>query len=228
GRLGALADDLAAPTVFLPIAETPVPTRARIGALAVPVLRAFEQMGLSPGASDWIGAAVQQLQTRRDELDAADNVAAALARRVAGTMPIVYGGNAIGRVAADRWKVQINQSAKTPCWVGELPDVVHGEIAGWGQHGDITRQVMSLIMLRHDFEPPAVVEQFALVEEWTEEVMAGIHTVSAAGEGSLAQILDLGFFGDVLALELADRAGIDPGPTPTIAASPAAPATPKV
>ena len=223
GQLGALADDEAAPTVFLPVAETPIPTRARIGALAVPVLRAFEQMGLSPGASDWIGAAVHQLQARRDELGADDNAAAALARRVAGTMPLVYGGSAIGRVAAERWKVQINQSAKTPAWVGELPDVAHGEIAGWGQHGDITRQVMSLILLRHDFEPPAVAEQFALVEEWTDEVMAGIHTVTAAGEGALAQILDLGFFGDVVALGLAAQAGIDPGPTPTIAASPAAP-----
>lgn len=221
GRLGALADEQAAPTVFLPVAESPIPTRARVGALAVPVLRAFEQMELSPGASDWIGAAVHQLKVRRDELAAPDNAAAALARRVAGTMPIVYGGSHIGRVAADRWKVQINQSAKTPCWVGEVSEVSHGEIAGWGQHGDITRQVLSLILLRHDFEPPSVVEQFAKVEEWTDEVMAGIHTVSAEGEGALAQILDLGFVGDVLALDLADRAGIDPGPTPTIAASPA-------
>ena len=227
GRLGALADEQAAPTVFLPVAETPIPTRARIGALAVPVLRALEQMELAPGASDWIGAAVHQLKARRDELALADNAAAVLARRVNGTMPIVYGGSAIGRVAADRWKAQVNQSAKTPCWVGELSDVAHGEIAGWGQHGDITRQVMSLILLRHDFEPPSVVEQFANVEEWTDEVMADIHTVTAAGEGALAQILDLGFVGDVVALDLADHAGIDPGPTPTIAASPAATTAPK-
>ena len=73
---------------------------------------------------------------------------------------------------------------------------------------------MSLVLLRHDEEPPELEEQFAAVEHWTEEVVAGIHTVSAAGDGALAQILDLGFFGDLVALELADRAGIDPGPTP--------------
>ena len=208
--------------MFLPVAEEPIPTRARIGALAVPVLRSLEQMGLFPGATDWIAAAVAQLQARRTELQADDNPAAELARALYGTMPIVYGGGSAGTVAAARWKVQLNQSAKTPAWTGTLPDVVHGEIAGWGQHGDITRQVLSLVLLRHDEEPPELAEQYAAVEQWTEEVVTGIHTVQAAGEGALAQILDLGFFGDVVALELAERAGIDPGPTPAMASSPAA------
>ncbi|MCB0976656.1 MAG: hypothetical protein KDB02_04285 [Acidimicrobiales bacterium] len=220
GPLGALADAQAAPTVFLPVAEEPIPTRARIGALAVPVLRSLEQAGLFPGASDWIASAVAQLRIRRDELTADGNAAVDLARSIQGTIPVVYGGGVAGAVAADRWKVQINQSAKSPAWTGSLPDVVHGEIAGWGQHGDITRQVMSLVLLRHDDESPEVVEQFEVVERWTEEVMAGVHTVQAAGDGALAQILDLGLFGDVVALELAERAGIDPGPTPTIASSP--------
>ena len=222
GRLGALADSQEAATVFLPVATSPVPTRTRIGALAVPVLKAFDTLGFFPGARDWIGAAVDQLRTRRDELAAPDNLAADLARTIAGTMPVIYGGGVLGGVAAARWKVQVNQSAKTPAWIGELPDVVHGEIAGWGQHGDITRQVLSLILLRHDDEAPELSEQFSAVDTWTDEVMAHVLTVRAAGEGPLAQLLDLALIGDVVALELAERAGIDPGPTPAIAASPAA------
>ncbi|QXC62806.1 hypothetical protein KSP35_08515 [Aquihabitans sp. G128] len=226
GRLGALADAHAAPTVFLPVADAPIPTRSRIGALAVPVLKAFDGLGFFPGSGDWIAAAIEQLKVRREELRTDDNVAAELARALAGTIPVVYGGGALGGVAAARWKVQLNQSAKTPAWTGELPDVVHGEIAGWGQHGDITRQVLSLVLLRHDDEAPEISEQFATVETWTEEVVTAIHTVSAAGEGPLAQLLDLALIGDLVALDLADRAGIDPGPTPTIAASPASPAAP--
>lgn len=222
GQLGALADQQAAPTVFLPVATSPTPTRARIGALSVPVLRAFEDIGLFPGARDWIAAAVDQLRIRRDELAQDGNAAAALARELGGTIPLVYGGGAAGGVAAARWKAQLNQSAKTPAFIGELPDVTHGEIAGWGQHGDITRQVLSLVLLRHDEEPPQLAEQFATVETWTDEVVTGIHTVAAQGDGALAQILDLALFGDVVALELAERSGIDPGPTPAIAASPAA------
>ncbi len=221
GRLGALADAREAPTVFLPVAVTPVPTRSRVGALAVPILKAFDTLGFFPGSGDWVAAAIDQLRVRRDQLRSPGNVAEQLARSLAGTMPLVYGGGALGAVAADRWKVQINQSAKTPAWTGRLPDVVHGEIAGWGQHGDITRQILSLVLLRHDDEAPEVTEQFAEVERWSDEVMAAIHTVRAEGEGPLAQLLDLALVGDVVALELAERAGIDPGPTPTIATSPA-------
>lgn len=220
GRLGSMADSLAAPTVFLPAAEAPIPTRARVGALAVPVLRAFEQIGFFPGASDWIAAAIAQLRERRSELAVDGNAAVRLAHKLQGTMPLVYGGGAPGAVAAERWKVQLNQSAKSPAWTGRLPDVAHGEVAGWGQHGDVTRQVMSLVLLRHDDESPGVVEHFARVEHWTTEAVAGVHTVQAQGDGALAQILDLGFFGDLVALELADRYGIDPGPTPALAVSP--------
>jgi glucose/mannose-6-phosphate isomerase len=222
GQLGELADRSEAPTVFLPVADSPnpVPPRARIGALAVPVLSAFERLGFYPGGREWIAAAIRQLKARRDDLTGAGGPAATLARTLAGTMPLVYGGGAIGRAAALRWKDQVNQSAKSPAWSGVLPDVVHGEMAGWGQHGDITRQVLSLVLLRHDEEPPEVVEQFAQVETWTEEVVAGIHTVRAQGEGALAQLLDLVLVGDLVAVELADRYGIDPGPTPVLAVSP--------
>ena len=220
GALGALADAHEAPTVFLPASSTPIPTRSRIGALAIPVLQAFGTMGLFPGAREWIVAAVDQLRTRREELAAADSLVTHLARDIAGTLPLVYGGGALGGVAAGRWKVQLNQSAKVPAWTGTLPDVVHGELAGWGQHGDITRQVLSLVLLRHDLEPPELVEQFERVETWTAEVVTGIHTVRAAGEGPLAQLLDLAFIGDLVALDLAERAGIDPGPTPVIQPSP--------
>lgn len=222
GRLGAMADAAAAPTVFLPTSATPIPTRTRIGALSVPVLRAFEDIGLFPGARDWIASAVDQLVARRTELTSGDGAVARLAHALQGTIPIVYGGGAAGGVAAERWKVQLNQSAKCPAWTGVLPDVVHGEIAGWGQHGDATRQVLSLVLLRHDDEPAEMAEQFERVETWTEEVVAAVHTVRAAGDGALAQILDLGLQGDWVALELADRAGLDPGPTPVILASPGA------
>ena len=226
GRLGALADAQEAPTVFLPVAENPIPPRARIGAMAVPVLSAFERLGLFPGGREWIAASIAQLKTRRDSLRGDDSLAANLARSMAGTMPLVYGSTGVGSASAARWKDQINQTAKSPAWVGALPDVVHGELAGWGQHGDITRQVLSLVLLRHEDEPPEVAEQFSQVETWSEEVMSSIHTVTAEGEGALAQLLDLVMVGDVVALELAERYGIDPGPTPVLTPSPTAGSVP--
>ena len=222
GELGALADANEAPTVFLPASATPVPPRTRVGALAVPILSAFGRLGLYPGARDWIAAAIDQLVVRRAELLESGR-AADLARAIAGTMPVVYGAGGVGSAAASRWKDQVNQNAKSPAWSGTVPDVVYGELAGWGQHGDVTRQVLSLVLLRHDEEAPEVNEQFSLIEEWTDEVVADIHTVRAEGEGALAQLLDLAFVGDLVSVEMADRFGIDPGPTPVLTSSPPAP-----
>ena len=204
--------------MFLPVAEAPkaVPPRARIGALAVPVLSAFERLGFFPGGREWIAAAIHQLKARRDQLSQPDNEAQSLARALAGTMPLVYGAGNLGRAAGLRWKDQINQTAKSPSWTGVLPDVVHGEMAGWGQHGDITRQVLSLVLLRHDEEHPRQAERYRALETMLEEVVGAVHQVEAEGDGALAQILDLVLYGDVVSLELAGQEGLDPGPVPAV------------
>ncbi|MCU1497348.1 MAG: Bifunctional phosphoglucose/phosphomannose isomerase [Acidimicrobiales bacterium] len=214
GELARLVSTWEAPVLRVP-ADLPAP-RAGLGALAVPPLLALERIGLFPGASSWVDEAVVQLQRRRDQLGAAQSPAASLARSIGTTMPIVYGGGALGGVAASRWKAQCNENAKTPAWSGVLPDVLHDEVCGWAQHGDVTRQILSLVLLRHDHEHPQVARGFDEVVRWTEEVVADIHTVRAAGEGTLAQLLDLLLFGDVVSLELAFQAGIDPGPTPVL------------
>lgn len=215
GEMADVADVWDLPWVPLP-SGIPVP-RAGIGALMIPPMVALEQMGLFPGASSWITQAVDQLKRRRDKLASAGNPAAELARLLHGTQPLVYGGNELGGVAAARWKAQCNENAKIPAWSGRVPDICHDEVAGWGQQGDITRQLLSMVLLRHDDEHPQVARRFQEVVRWTEEVVAGVHTVEAEGEGTLAQLLDLVLYGDIVSLELAALAGVDPGPTPVIA-----------
>ena len=51
------------------------------------------------------------------------------------------------------------------------PSSTHNEICGWGQHGDVTRQVFSLVLLRHDFEHPQVQRRFELIAEICDEVV---------------------------------------------------------
>ncbi len=214
GKLAALAADVGAPLVPVD-ASIPMP-RAGIGAVSVPTLVVLERMGLLDGASAWIDAAVVQLQRRRDELSTADNPARTLARHLGRTLPIVYGGGAVGETAAWRWKGQFNENPKIASFANRIPELTHNEICGWGQHGDVTRQVFSLVLLRHAFEDPQVSRRFALVEEISEEVLAGVHTVQAEGEGRLAQLMDLVLFGDMVTLYQCEAEGIDPGPVPIL------------
>ncbi|CAN5859215.1 bifunctional phosphoglucose/phosphomannose isomerase [soil metagenome] len=214
GRLAELAEGWKAHVLRLPDG-IPMP-RAGLGALIVPPLVALEQIGLFPGAGDWIARAVDQLRRRRDELVADANPAAELARRIVRTLPIVYGGGEICAVAAARWKAQCNENAKVAAFANTHPELCHNEICGWGQHGDLTRQVFTLVNLRHDHEHPQVMRRFDLVSGMVDEVLAGVHEVRAEGDGALAQLLDLTLFGDFTTLHLAAQEGLDPGPVPAL------------
>jgi len=214
GELTHLAEAWGAPLVTVPD-DIPTP-RAGVGALAVPPLIVLEQVGLFPGARKWVDEAVRRLTARRDELQADDSIVAELARQIGRTIPLIYGGGPIGSVAAQRWKTQMNENAKIPAFWNAQPELCHNEIAGWGQHGDLTRQAITVVALRHDFEHPQVMRRFELVFQMVDEAVAGIAQLEARGDGQLAQLLDLILVGDLVSLQLAINEGVDPGPAPAL------------
>ena len=213
GTLGGLLSEASAPVVTVD-ASIPMP-RAAVGAVAIPTLVVLGRSGLIDGVDTMIDQAVAQVQRRVKTLDDSGD-AEQLARQIGRTLPIIYGGGAIGGVAARRWKNQFNENAKVPAFANELPELTHNEICGWGQHGDLTRQIFSIVMLRHDHEHAQVARRFGIVDELVDEVVAGIHTVTAEGDGALAQLFDLMYYGDLVTLHLASREGLDPGPVPVL------------
>jgi glucose/mannose-6-phosphate isomerase len=216
GQLADLAESWGAPLFVVP-ADIPQP-RAALGAMAIPPLVVLEHLGIYRGGRAWIDEAVTQLKTRRDSIERAgdSSEAAQLARRIGRTIPLVEGGGSIGAAAAQRWKTQINENAKAPAWWSAQPELCHNEVCGWGQHGDVTRQTVTAVFLRHDGEHPQVDRRFELVGEIMREVVADVVEVRAAGDGDLAQLLDLILIGDYVSLWMAAEAGIDPGPVPVL------------
>ena len=93
--------------------------RAGIGAVSIPPLVVLERRGPVRRASRRaIADAVDQLDAGRDSSSPTATAAAVLARRIGRTMPLIYGGGALGEVAALRWKSQFNENAKV---AGVLP-----------------------------------------------------------------------------------------------------------
>jgi glucose/mannose-6-phosphate isomerase len=214
GPLAAMAERAGSPVVPVP-ADTPRP-RAGLGALAVPALVVLSRLGLLPDVDAAVDAAVAQLRRRRDELERPGNEAAQVVRRIGRTFPLVHGSPGFAAVAAQRWKTQINENAKSPAFWAAHPDLCHNEVAGWGQAGDVTRQVLTLVELRHEGEAPAIARRFDLAAEVMAEVMGGMVSVWARGEGDLARFFDLVMVGDAVSLHLAAREGVDPGPEPAV------------
>lgn len=210
GPLAASVSDWGGVHVPLP-ADGTSPTAATVAPLVV-----LDRVGLFPGAEAWVNAAEDQLGRRRDRVVGGAGPELDLARHLDRRVPLVYGGGGPGGLAALRWKQLVNERAKAPAFSNVVPELCHNELAGWGQHGDVTRQLLHLVLLRHDFEHPQVMRCFDLVRELTDEVVADVATVQAEGEGLLAQLLDLTFVGEVVALHLAFLADVDPGPMPAL------------
>ncbi len=216
---GSLAE-LAA-TAGLPLFSIPpgLPTsRTALGATTVPVLMTLSSLGLLPDVTASLASAAEMLCRRRDAHLGMGSPADEVARRIGRTIPLIYGSTGVSAVAAHRWKTQVNENAKTPAFFAVQPDLSHNEVAGWGQHGDITRQVLSLVTLRHVTEHPHTARRFELVTQATDEVMAEIIEVWAEGDDALSRFFDLALFGDFVSLFMAGRESIDPGPVPAVGA----------
>ncbi len=175
----------------------------------------------SPKPHAGLVKAQQQLARRRDqcrpEVEGDRNPARELARRIGRTIPLVYGAGGLGAVAAMRWKCSINENAKAPAFWNQYPELDHNEICGWGQHGDVTRQVLTLVELRHGLEHPQLARRSVATRALVEEAVAQVIEVEAEGEGRLAQLLDLIYLGDWASCYLALDNDVDPGPIDAIA-----------
>ena len=192
--------------------------RAAFGPATVSLLGLLSEAGLLPDRSSEVGAAAEFVARRRDAFVADKGDAAELARRIGRTIPLMYGSSGIAAVAARWWKSCVNLNAKSPAFAAELPGLSYDELAGWGQGGDITRQTMTLVFLRHHREPAALPPLFESVRDATEEVMADVLDVWADSRDAddLGRLLELSLLGELVSLELAAREGVDPGPAPAV------------
>ena len=218
GELAELAAKAGAPVIGCPPGFMP---RAALGHLATPLFVVCDRLGLLPGGGAAVEAARVQAARRREacrpEVEGPANPARELARRIGRTFPLVWGAGALGAVAAYRWKADVNENAKAPAFWNSFPELDHNEICAFGQHGDITRQVVTLVELRHDHEHPQLARRVAATRAIVEETVASVLEVRAAGDGRLAQLVDLMYLGDWVSVYLALDAGVDPGPIDAIA-----------
>jgi glucose/mannose-6-phosphate isomerase len=117
GALEGLARDAAGLHLSCPEGFMP---RAAIGVLVAPIVVTLFRAGLAPGGHANLVMAQAQLARRRDRcaqaVTGAANPAREIARQLGRTIPIFYGGGALGGVAAYRWKCDVNENAKAPAF----------------------------------------------------------------------------------------------------------------
>lgn len=192
--------------------------RTAIGPMVVGALGALEAIGLLPRLQDDVEEAVRELEAVVELggpiVPASANPAKALAERLEGRVPVVWGAAGIGAVAAARWKTELNENAKVPAFSSELPELDHNEVVGWSEGAG---ERFHVVALRHDGEHPEVAARFEPSAAIARAAGAGIDEIWARGRSGLSRFLSLVLIGDLTATYLAIARGVDPTPIEAIA-----------
>lgn len=191
-----------------------LPPRAALGHLAMPMLVICERLGLcsiDAAISETIGLLRQRLQEYKKETPASLNPAKQLARELAGTVPIVYGSEGIGKTAAYRWKCQFNECSKVLSFSNAFPELDHNELEGWAHGPSNVALPMTLIALRHEGDNGRKGVRIDLTLSMIEPHVQAVRQVVAQGESAVSRLFDLIYLGDFTAAYLGLIQGKDPG-----------------
>ncbi len=129
-------------------------------------------------------------------------------------MPVIWGAEGIGAVAAARWKAELNENAKVPAFWSEMPELDHNEVVGWSPGRG---RGFFVVALRHDGELPDVAARFPPSIDIAASAGAGVAEVWARGGSDLSRLLELVLRGDLVSTYLAISRGVDPTPIEAIA-----------
>ncbi len=208
GHLAALAAAEGFPVVVTPALDQP---RAAVGYLTGAVLRLLEAAGVVPAQPAALREAADVVERL---LGGGKGAAVALADDLAGALydrlAVVYGAEGIPAVAAYRWKTQINENGKAIAYSSSFPELDHNEIEAWAAYPDLARDRVGVVWLHDPAEDPRLARRAQVSRRLIEGRVGLAGEVHAQGEGPLARLFSLSVVGDLVAVSLAERAGMDP------------------
>ncbi|HEY7874417.1 MAG TPA: bifunctional phosphoglucose/phosphomannose isomerase [Actinomycetota bacterium] len=194
--------------------------RASLGYLMLPILAVLQKVGLVPNADADVEEAIAVTASLGERCDRArsvsENPAKDLALRIEGKVPVVYGSYGPTATAAQRFKCDLNEYAKTPAFWNFIPELDHNEIVGWNRLAEMTRHNFVGVLLRDVEEPERIARRFEVTRSLIEDHLAEVVEVTAEGRSPLARVLSLIMLTQLGAIYLGLAYGVDPGPVDAI------------
>jgi len=195
-----------------------MPPRTALGHTFFPQLVALEKTGLIESQTRAIDEAIEILNYCREswspQVSSQNNLAKQLAQRLLGKIPIIYGCGGTKGVAARRWKCQMNENAKLFSAWNLFPELNHNENVGWSGRGSAYRD-LAAVFLGAENDPAVIRKRLELTSRQV-ALRVPTSTVSAWGNGELAQALSLIYLGDHVSIYLAFLQNTDPTPIEAI------------
>ena len=214
GSLRGLCADHGIAAAFVPAGFQP---RAALGYLTFAMLGALESAGLVPPLAADVAETTETLSSSATALGpnvpAASNPAKEMAAWIGDRVPVIWGAEGIGAVAAMRWKTQMSENGKVPAWHSTMSELDHNEVVGWTKpYGERH----AIVALRSPYEHPEHAARFPLSADIARAAGADVREVQAPPLGSVASLFALIHVGDFASCYVGLRRGVDPTPVDVI------------
>jgi glucose/mannose-6-phosphate isomerase len=209
GKLAQLAEKNGISCVALPAGYQP---RAALGLLLAPQLYIFEKLGFFPRFKEELEETLKVLEELRAEnkldVPAKQNEAKKLAAKIFSTIPLIYGSDRT-YAAAYRFKSQLNENAKMLAHAAAFTEANHNEIEGLynlkrGGHN------FSAVFLRGENDDEKTKKQMDITKSLVGAQVGGVGEALSRGKSSLARLLSLAYFLDLVSVYIALLRGVDP------------------
>jgi glucose/mannose-6-phosphate isomerase len=216
GKLAVLTRENNFPVIKVPAGIQP---RAAISYLFFPILKALERLSLIKEKGSEIEETFNILKELSKEYGAKSPIKNNLAKKVALSLyqhlPLIYGSEGLLKAVAMRWKTQINENSKWPCFWNVFSELDHNEIVGYEIENSINRQIK--IVYLQDKEGSLRVEQRrGITRKIIEDKVAEFIICPTKGKGKLARVFSLIYLGDLVSYYLAILNQVDPSPVACI------------
>lgn len=215
GSLLEFAEKMSLPYIRIPKG---IPPRAALPYLFTPLPIILEKTGLVSNVTAEIAEAVEVLKgvsnENSPEKPVKANFSKALASKINGTIPTVYGFG-FYRAVAQRFKQQFNENSKVPSKWESFPELNHNEIVGWERAQELAKH-FSIILIRDKDEPKEIQNRIEATKELISAELVKTFEVWSRGTTRLARMLSTVLVGDFTSVYLAILRGVDPTPVKTI------------
>jgi glucose/mannose-6-phosphate isomerase len=212
GKLGELARADGVPVISLPAGMQP---RASVVYMLVSVLACAEACGAAAGIRSEIALAAEPhgrlaLELGPEGLET--SFAKALALRLHGTVPVIYGAGATTPIAT-RWKAQLNENPGLHAFASALPEANHNEICAWEAK---PLAPFAAVFLGDRLLDARLRRRMQLTALSARGSANSIEFVESVGATPLERVLSLVLIGDLVSVYLAVLENVDPTPVEAI------------
>jgi glucose/mannose-6-phosphate isomerase len=192
--------------------------RAALGYTFFPLLIGLSRLGFIASKRAAIRETIALLRrqsARFSDPGNPENAPLAVARRLHGRLPIIYGSADLSEAVVVRWRGQICENAKQIAFGHVIPEMNHNELVGWSELKDVLGR-SCVILLRDAAMHPRLALRMDLTRQIVGRLAGDVVEVWSEGKSPLARMFSLVYFADWVSLYLAILNNQDPTPVAVI------------